>query len=238
MTTWLAIVCVLVLAAVHSIGGRIAVLGVLPRNLWLSFAGGVTLSYVFMHILPELHQHQQVFSANSGGNAYWDMHVYLLSVAGVLVFYGIERLALHNRRDRESTSHVVFWAHIASYALYNLLIGYLLLQPERDDPAALILFTVAIGLHFLVNDQFNWEHHKHAYRRFGRWILSASVLLGFAVGLGLRLEYTIVSALFAFLAGGIVINVLKEELPAERQSRFWPFALGAALYSTLMMFVW
>jgi hypothetical protein len=39
----------------------------------------------------------------------------------------------------------------------------------------------------------------------------------------------------SFLAGGIIMSVLKEELPAERQSRFWPFALSAALYGVLLL---
>ena len=41
--------------------------------------------------------------------------------------------------------------------------------------------------------------------------------------------------LTAFLAGGVVMNVLKEELPEERESRFWAFALGTALYTMLLL---
>ena len=41
--------------------------------------------------------------------------------------------------------------------------------------------------------------------------------------------------LFAFLAGGIVLNVLKEELPRERKSRFWAFALGTVAYAALLL---
>lgn len=41
--------------------------------------------------------------------------------------------------------------------------------------------------------------------------------------------------LFAFLAGGVVLNVLKEELLEERQSRYWPFLAGAAGYSLLLL---
>jgi hypothetical protein len=44
-----------------------------------------------------------------------------------------------------------------------------------------------------------------------------------------------VAVLIAFLAGGVVLNVLKEELPEERESRFWAFALGAAFYAALLL---
>jgi hypothetical protein len=43
--------------------------------------------------------------------------------------------------------------------------------------------------------------------------------------------------LFAFVAGGVILNVLKEELPEERQSKFWAFALGAAIYAALLVSV-
>jgi hypothetical protein len=44
-----------------------------------------------------------------------------------------------------------------------------------------------------------------------------------------------IALLFAFLAGGVILNVLKEELPEERQSRFWAFALGAGIYTVLLL---
>ncbi|WP_267354083.1 MULTISPECIES: hypothetical protein [unclassified Methylobacterium] len=44
-----------------------------------------------------------------------------------------------------------------------------------------------------------------------------------------------IAALTAFLGGGVILNVLKEEVPSERQSRFWAFAAGGAGYSVLLL---
>ena len=41
--------------------------------------------------------------------------------------------------------------------------------------------------------------------------------------------------LFGFLAGGVVMNVLKEGLPDERESSFRAFALGAAAYAAVLL---
>ena len=41
--------------------------------------------------------------------------------------------------------------------------------------------------------------------------------------------------LFAFLAGGVIFKVLKEELPEERNSRYWTFAVGLAVYIVLLL---
>jgi len=170
---------------------------------------------------------------------------------GLLVFYGLDRLAKTSRsrrggapvrpgrdedRGAEATaSPAVFWIHIGSFAVYNVLIGYLLLHREVESVSALLFFAVAMALHFLVSDYGLNEDHRHVYRRTGRWILVAAVAVGFAVGLALKVSEAAVAVLIAFLAGGVILNVLKEEVPSERQSRFWAFSLGLASYAALLL---
>jgi hypothetical protein len=124
---------------------------------------------------------------------------------------------------------------VGSFALYNALIGYLMLHREEPGVGSLIFFAFAMGVYFVVNDFGPREDHKGAYDRAGRWVLAAAVLAGWAVGLLLDISEAALAVLFAFLAGGVVMNVLKEELPEERQSRFWAFALGAAIYSAFLL---
>lgn len=57
--------------------------------------------------------------------------------------------------------------------------------------------------------------------------------------MGYRASTTIsgsaLAVIIAFLSGGVILNVLKEELPEERESRFWPFFLGAAGYAAVLV---
>jgi hypothetical protein len=92
-----------------------------------------------------------------------------------------------------------------------------------------------MALHFLINDDGLRQDHKEAYRRIGRWILAGAVLVGWGTGLLVGIGAAATDVLFAFLAGGVVLNVLKQELPEERRSRFTPFALGTAAYSALLL---
>lgn len=93
-----------------------------------------------------------------------------------------------------------------------------------------------MALHFVVNDHGLRENHKHSYDRIGRWLLAA-IILGWAIGHRTEIHQAAIALLFSFLAGGVVLNVLKEELPEERQSNFWAFALGAAIYAALLVAV-
>ena len=42
------------------------------------------------------------------------------------------------------------------------------------------------------------------------------------------------AVLVAFLSGAVILNVMKEELPEERESRFSAFLAGAAGYAAVL----
>ncbi len=129
----------------------------------------------------------------------------------------------------------MFCIHMASFGAYNALVGYLLTHREVMTPLSLAFFLVAMALHFVVTDYGLNEDHKAAYRRVGRWILVVAVLVGWAIGADTKVSKAAVAVLTAFLGGGVVLNVLKEEVPSERQSRFWAFVLWAAGYAALLL---
>jgi hypothetical protein len=263
-----ALVAALVLALVHVATPALRFLGGTPRSLWLSLAGGVSVAYVFVHLLPELAEGQREVSRALGphgavggvaglvGLGFAERHVYLIALAGLAAFYGLDKLAKRDRGQRAegeggtlddatrpspgvdpeaATSAGVFWIHIASFGLYNVLIGYLLLHREVPGLASLAFFAVAMALHFLVTDFGLVEDHKHRYRTPGRWLLVAALGVGVALGMATELSKAMIAVLVALLAGGVILNVLKEEVPSERQSRFWAFALGMAGYAALLL---
>lgn len=229
------------LALIHLFCGKLGFAKV-PRNRWLSGAGGVSVAYVFIHILPELNEHQAVLNQTQQGLiSYLENHVYLLALLGLSIFYGLEKMASKSRASqekvgkRDATTRGVFWVHIISFTFYNALIGYLLMHREEPDIKNLLLYSLAMALHFVVNDSGLREHHKHIYDNIGRWILAAAIIVGWVIGSATQIGETTIAVLFAFLAGGIVLNVLKEELPEERESCFWAFVSGAVIYSVLLL---
>ncbi|WP_336605457.1 hypothetical protein [Stutzerimonas stutzeri] len=234
-----SLIAALVFAAVHVFAGRLRNLGRIPRSGWLSTAGGVSVAYVFVHLLPELARGQEVMDGSDIWLlSYLEHHVYLLALLGLAAFYGLERLIKKHRRElpEHQESHAgVFWLHIAAFAIYNGLIGYLLVHGENNGLSTLVLYCIAMSLHFLVNDFALQNDHKDLFRRRGRWLLAMTPLAGWALGLFIEVSELAVSALTAFVGGSIILNVLKEELPEERDSRFSAFLLGAVGYSLLLL---
>ena len=185
---FLALVAAFGLAAVHLFSGGLSFLDGVPRSRWLSVAGGVSVAYVFVHLLPELAENQEVIAETVDESfaflAFFEDHVYLVALLGLAIFYGLERAAKESRRrqpgsaEKASASAGVFWIHIASFSFYNAVIGYLLVHRE----GSLIFFFVAMALHFVVNDRSLREHHRGLYHKMGRWLLAGAVVVGWVLG--------------------------------------------------------
>lgn len=237
----LPLLLVVGLALAHIFSAQLQFLHTIPRSRWLSGASGVSVAYVFVHIFPELSQNQRELEQAGLSVGFLEHHVYLVALVGFSLFYALERLAKRSRQQQQQagegdqTSLGVFWLHIVSFAFYNALIGYLLLHREEQGVLSLILFGIAMGLHFVVNDDGLREHHKRMYDKMGRWILVAAIFVGWLIGRLTEIPEPAIAVLFAFLAGGIILNVLKEELPEERESRFLAFAAGASLYTLILL---
>lgn len=236
MENYVSVWPILVLALIHFFGSRLSVLGGIPRSIWLSAAGGVSVAYIFLHLFPELsegQEHMEELQALS----LLKHHIYLVALIGLVVFYGLERAVISSKEDNKSDSvdPGVFWIHIGSFAIYNLIIGYLLVLREEGSMQELLLFSIAMALHFIVNDYGLQEHHKERYARYGRWILVLALVAGWVIGIVVPIGHAYVMMALAFIGGGVILNVMKEELPEERKSRYWAFVLGAGAYSVLLM---
>ncbi|HVL04193.1 MAG TPA: hypothetical protein VM386_07135 [Acidimicrobiales bacterium] len=101
----------------------------------------------------------------------------------------------------------------------------------------MLTFAFAMAVHFLVTDYSLREHHKQAYDQVGRWLVSLALMAGWAVGLAAETVGRCHRHPSGLPRGGVILNVLKEELPSERRSRFVPFLAGATSYAALLLVV-
>lgn len=220
------------LMAVQLFVGRLHLVEALPRRTWVSFAAGVSVSYIFVHLLPELF-------VEAGRREAIDL-VSVTALVGLISAYSLEKLALRgwpsDAGDRtDATSTASFWLHVSAFVAYNAVIGFVLARLEPRASATLPWFAVAMAFHMLVNDVGLREFHGDLFDRLGRPALAAAVPLGWAIGLVTALSREADLLPGAFLAGGVILNSIKGELPAEQDARLWAFVLGAVLYGALLL---
>ncbi len=239
--TLLALCIAVALGAVHLLIGRVVTLEFEPRSRWLSAAGGVTVAFVFIYLLPELAHFREVLAAHRE-LAVVDEMSYAVALVGVLVFYALEHLAYRERRPDEGVDpeeppfghDYVFWVHIGWYALYNVIIGVLLSYGEQETVVGLVAYGVAMGVHLSVIDAAMRSHHQHVYRMTGRWVLAGAIVVGWVVGAFVAISAAAMAIVTAFLIGAMLIVAIKDELPSGRQTQTVPFIAGAAVATALL----
>jgi hypothetical protein len=92
-----AVVLAVLLAGLHLAAPRIRCLPLVPERATASFAGGLAVVYVFLHLLPNFVEGNeaigQVLDDVVEPTPLLDLGIFLVALAGFAVFYGLQRLA-------------------------------------------------------------------------------------------------------------------------------------------------
>jgi len=228
-----AAVCAVALAAVHLTVGRWDAVPERHYRGLLSAGGGASVAYVFVLILPEIGEEAATVAA-AGSGFLAEQAVFLVALVGFVAFYGVE-VAVSRRGRAPVEADAVYWAHVAVFAAYSAVVGYLLFHQERQGLSNLLFYALAMALHFAVTDYGLHRHHGEAFDTGGRALLAAGTLLGALVGAVTAVDEVGLAMLFGFLAGAIVFTVVNEEVPEISEARFAAFVAGAALFSAVLL---
>lgn len=234
-----ALVVALLLAGLHLAAPRIRKLPLVPERATGSFAGGLAVAYVFLHLLPEIAQGNEavgeVLSDVLRPTPLLELGIFLVALTGFTAFYSLERLA---ERHGENPVSKVYWLHLGSFMVYNALITYTMALRLRTGVAFAVLFTVAMGLHFVLTDRGLEEDYPRRFSHSGRVALAAALVAGWALAAVFAPTSALLVALMtALLGGSILLNVFKEEIPTGRQSSLPWFLAGLGLYAGLLTLV-
>jgi small-conductance mechanosensitive channel len=241
-----ALVPVLALAVVHLLATHLR--GGVGRHelAVVSAAGGISVAYVFLHLLPEVAAGAAVVGESLDGLVapvpMQEVGVFVVALLGFTVFYLAERFAEHRGSARhggdpdDATSRAAFVVHLVAFALYNVAVAYTLPERVANDVVGATVFTVAIAVHVLVVDRGLAEHYPRRYGHVGRFVLAGALVVGWLVaGLAAPTSALTVSLMTAVVAGSVLLTVFQEELPRAGRSRLGPFLGGLLGYSVLLV---
>jgi hypothetical protein len=228
------------LAAVYAVGPWLRPLGAEHPRRQVSVAAGASLAYVFLDVLPEMGARHRALVESAGNLVFAEQRLYALALTGFVALYGLDHLVLAARARGGSSAggdggRLALWLHVGGFALYSFIIGYMLVSRQANGWSSFGLFLVAMGFHLAVVDHALAREHGSAYDTRGRWVLAASVLVGWLAGATLQIPEIAVSRLFAFVAGGVVMTAANQELPREKVGRFGWFVLGAVVYGAVLL---
>lgn len=210
------------------------------RERFLAFAAGISVAYVFVHVLPGLHQIRELHARSATGfqGVFPEYSVYLWTMAGFLVFSGLDVLDARLRgAEGHAPGRVIRWltrVEIGGFALYAWLLTYLMVWTGKGS-LALGLYAVAMGMHIFPIAWNLRTHYPAVYEARGAFLLAGASLAGWACALTLSIPGTVVLVLVAFVAGGVIVNGAIAELNEENHRRYGSFLLGTASYTALLL---
>jgi hypothetical protein len=229
----------LLFAAVFLAGGRVHPLRALVRDQRsiMSFGGGMAAAYVFVHVMPELHDARRAFVESvSLPLRYEGMAIYFLALVGFMLYYGVDHLRRRMRDSAEAHSaDRSFRLHVGGFAAYVWLMSYQLVHNLVETSTAVALYTVAITVHFWGVDHALREEHGARYERAGRYVLAGMCVAGWAAAQFFALPRDLLALSVAFISGAIIMNSLIMELPSEKDGRFFPFMAGGIVYGLILL---
>ena len=230
------------LAAVHILSQQLRILDGIPRSRLLSAAGGLAVAFVAIRFLPAVADGDQRLRTAIGDSAlrFIDDPGWALLLLSLFLFYGLERLARRSQADnrpgwrRDDGTRDLLAAH-----------GHLRgdERPDRLPPPA--------------QPRTKRRDHGRLLRRHARQVRgerprAAQLAQGPVrqrrpMAPGCRRHRRLdparpapllrcrSGALQAILAGAVLLNVLKEELPSERESRYWAFLTAGLAYAAFLL---
>jgi hypothetical protein len=214
---------VFILAIIHLFANRPKVFGWVWHGQFLSFASGVSLSYVFVDLLPALEKGERILKRTFDPIVpYLDLHTYLIALVGILFYYSAQ-----SRLSSEKHQ----WLPISGYLLFNFFIGATLSDHLNPEIQPLTLFTIAIGLHSFIRDHLA----KVSNNKFILGSLIFTLFAGYVTSYLAKIPDPITAIGISFIAGGVLLNIFQYELPKKEKGGYFWFTCGAFLYTFILL---
>jgi len=200
----------LVLASVYVFGHKLRAAS--HHRRWVSIAAGVSVSTVFLDLLPQISEGQTKFSNGPyrGAAVFPEQAIYLFAMLGFVLFYGLEYMVATSPSEDGEPNGIFSALRIAAFAAYSGLIAYLLIHNV-------------------------WKNVSYEGR--WRWMLALAVLVGWSVGIVTSIPEQWLLRIIGFVSGGVIMNTIVVELPEGRGGCFWLFVFSAAAYSAVLIVV-
>lgn len=207
-----------------------------PSQKWFSFSSGIAITYFFMYLLPSLNKRQDTLQVD-WLNLALPSEIYVISLLGFTVFCGTMRVVrTPHFKDETIEQNVSYWLQVTLLTAYMSFSAYVVTASSVTFVAR-SFYATALGVHFLAVGHDLYRHYGERYIRQGRYLLSGGILAGGFFSRLIDLASHVEAILFAFVAGAMILNIVKFELPADRNLHFRTFVLAVVGYGGILLFL-
>jgi hypothetical protein len=202
-----------------------------------AFTAGMAIAYVFVGMMPDLAAARGSFAAGAGAHLPHEaLSVYFVALLGFVVYYGLERRRQTGEGPGQADLALAHARlHLCGIAAYAAVISYLLVRSLEDTETHLFKYTFAMGAHFLTIAHGLEEAHGEMFQIWGRYVLAASVAIGWLAGAVAPMARNHLALVVAFVLGAVTLTSAMGELENARRARFAWFAAGGLAYGLILV---
>lgn len=218
----------LALTAAHFISQRLHIQHDPNRMKIISFTAGIFITYLILHMFPQLYQ----------GDIFLSRMSMLAALIGFAFFHTLEKyIYQHESGDRLRIE--LKELHMILLFSYHIIVGIIIVSlTELNLINGILLFIPILLFTSLSTISMKEIHEIMTSGKVLKFVLAISSLIGVSIALIINIPTLIFSVLFGFMLGSLLYIIIVEALPKEKEGNPLFFVLGLVLYTILIAFTW
>ena len=229
------------LSYIHIIVVYFSRLSIHKQKIITSIGGGISLSYVFLHLMPELAASASEKSKFVIDNydiilnaKIFEFTIFLASFLGLTCLFIVDTFCENSNKKKSQLSLKLNLFY--SFAI-NFIYSFSLSEVVKEGLIYSILFTLTLSAHIFASDRVTMRHHEKLFKKRYRWYGFTAIFLGlissffFSNHDNLFSDYAL-----AFFSGGILLNAFLEELPKKSLINIKWFLISV-ICTTIFIFI-
>src|SRR3989344_386874 len=221
----LPIVLSLILGATHFWNEKIQIRQEYVRIRLLSFVAGISVTYVFLNLLPEVYRGFELF----------DRLIFVSLLAGFSSFHLVEKY-VYQHSAPQSLREKLGGVHSLAFFYYHFFIGVVLVKLNNIRTLYSVLFFLPILFYSAIGIVALEKIHPKIWEKtYIKFLLSLSTLAG-VLSANILLSFeNFFNLLFGFVVGIFLYIALADFVPREARGETEYFALGVFVYTLIIL---
>jgi len=223
----IAVILSIVIGAVHILGNRLAIRNKEHNLKIISFAAGVSITYIFMELIPMITEAAILINR----------YLFLSALVGFSIHLFIEKLIYKHKikhgliKKMGNEENLFYFAH-------HFILGIIFVTFLEENLIRGLLFFFIIMVYIFVSNLPTPLERSISKEIF----LSSSTLLGTLFGIllvkVLSVSNLIIFALVGISTGILFFTITRHQIPFYKRGKLRYFALGSIIYAIIIILSW
>jgi hypothetical protein len=190
----------------------------------LSFSAGVSVTYVFLHLLP----HFSLAAVQS------DEFLFLFLLFGFIFIHLVEKY-IYQHSSNEIIDNRLEHVNQSTSVIYHVILGFVIYDFAQQGVIDALLLFIPILIFTAVSTLPLRRHSNSLIKFFG----SQSTLFGVILAYSFVdiIQKNVQNALIGFVIGGLVFSVIRHSLPKDKDGKPLLFILGVIIYASIVLYI-